>query len=246
VFANKAKLVSPNYLKLVMDGERPLTDKNLLKFIRGLGLDSKEADYFKALVAYQDCKDTEEKSARMKELARIRTRHSRQALELSRDRTQILKSWHHWVIRELILLKDFNEDPAWIAGRLRNRISAKEAQESLELLQRLQFVRRQGGKLVLSEPLITTQDEVSSRLLRNIHQQLIELGIESMFNDPMEQREFGGLTIALPKSKLPKLKESIKNFRKELNKVFSDDQGNEEVYHLVIGFFPVTQKVQNT
>src|SRR5947209_2672039 len=76
VFANRAKLVSPNYLKLVMDGERPLTEKNLQKFIRGLGLDTKEADYFRALVAYQECADVEEKNARLKELGRIRTCHS--------------------------------------------------------------------------------------------------------------------------------------------------------------------------
>src|SRR4051794_28723575 len=42
-FARRAGLRSQNYLKVVMDGRRSLTSRNMPKFVRGLGLDSSQA-----------------------------------------------------------------------------------------------------------------------------------------------------------------------------------------------------------
>jgi uncharacterized protein (TIGR02147 family) len=57
LFAKKAQLSSPNYLKLVIDGKRRITDQTLPKFIRGIGLEGRAAEYLRALVFYQDSKD---------------------------------------------------------------------------------------------------------------------------------------------------------------------------------------------
>ncbi len=54
LFARKAKLGSPNYLKLVVDGKRRITDRTLFQFARGLGLNRDEEKYFRELVLYQE------------------------------------------------------------------------------------------------------------------------------------------------------------------------------------------------
>ena len=55
LFARKAKLGSPNYLKLVVDGKRRITtDRTLYQFARGLGLTRDEEKYFRELVMYQE------------------------------------------------------------------------------------------------------------------------------------------------------------------------------------------------
>src|ERR1700721_1624232 len=46
VFSLRAGIKSPNYLKLVMDGERNLTPENTLAFARGLGLSEQETLYW--------------------------------------------------------------------------------------------------------------------------------------------------------------------------------------------------------
>ncbi|MGE0614959.1 MAG: TIGR02147 family protein [Bacteriovoracia bacterium] len=240
VFANKAKLGSPNYLKLVIDGQRRITDTNLPSFVRGLSLSKHESDYFRSLVLYAECKDIEAKNNYLKDILKLRARNLNSVHEVQTARIEMLKHWYHWAIRELTLLKDFSEDPSWIAQRLRHRITPKQAAASLELLEKLEFIKRDGGRFVPSEPLITTSDEISSLLIRDLHRQFMELGINSVFNDAIEQREVSALTIALPKSKIPEFKKSLKEFRKELNRLYSAKEGNEEVYHLVMNFFPLT------
>lgn len=239
-FASMANLASPNYLKLVIDGDRRVTDRNLPAFVRGLKLNKTEADYFKNLVMYQESRDIDAKQSFLTEALRIRVRQSMHPHEIDHARVEILKSWHHWVIREMVLLDDFNDDPTWIASRLKNKITPKQASESLELLKRLKFIVQENGRYRIGESMVTTTDEISSLLIQQLHRQFIELGLDSLFNDSGHLREAGSLTIALPASKVPDLKRAIKEFRRELNKSFTAENGNDEVYHLVINLFPLT------
>ena len=240
VFAARAKLGSPNYLKLVIDRSRRITDKNLPQFIRGLKLTRPEADYFKSLVLFQETTDVEAKKTYFGELLKIRNRSLKRLTQVDLARQEILQHWYHWAIREMILLKDFRNDPAWIAERLSNKITVRQAAESLALLQSLQFIKKENDRFVQSEPLIATTDEISSLQIRNLHKQFIDLGAQSILNDPMERREINAVTLAIPKSKVSEMKKMIKEFVNDLNRSFSDEINNEEVYHLVVNFFPLT------
>jgi uncharacterized protein (TIGR02147 family) len=50
LFSRLAGFKAPNLLKLVMDGDRNLTDESAAKFARGLGLNGGEAQYFVIIV----------------------------------------------------------------------------------------------------------------------------------------------------------------------------------------------------
>ncbi len=240
VFAARAKLGSPNYLKLVIDRARRITDKNLPQFIRGLKLTRPEAEYFKNLVLFQETTDVEAKKNYFGEILKIRNRGLKRLTQVDRSRQEILQHWYHWAIREMVLLKDFHNDPAWIAERLANKITVKQAQESMALLQSLRFIKQENDRFMQSEPLLGTTDEIANLQIRNLHKQFIDLGTESILNDPMERREVNALTLAVPKSKVTEIKQVIKDFMTDLNRNFSDEINNEEVYHLVVNFFPLT------
>lgn len=241
VFANCARLNSPNYLKLVIDGARRVTDKNLPNFIRGLSLNPIEANYFRNLVLFQETEDSDARSVYQLELARLQVQFKKKAKTIEAYRREILRHWCHFVIREMVLLKDFRNDPHWVSKKLKGKITPAQAQESLEILERLEFIKqKENGTYIQTEPLITTTDEVSSKMLRRLHRQFMELGIESLQSDPIQEREFSGLTLALPKSAVSKLKQIIKEFRKDLNRTFSDLKDNEEVYYLSVNLYPVT------
>lgn len=260
-FAQRAKLASPNYLKLVIDGARRVTEKNLPQFLRGLKLNSFEAEYFRHLVLFQESQDSETQALSAREMTRLRTRSHRVAHELDRSRHDYFKHWHHVAVREMVMLDDFRDDPEWIARRLGFKITPSEASESIELLLTMGFIRREvvlqpviapeltpGAPLTqarfkysVDEPLVTTIDETTSHLIRGFHRQFIELSSHSLNNDALSAREVSSLTLAVPKSKVPEIKKALRDFRKELNRAFSDASGNEEVYHLLINFFPLTQ-----
>jgi len=244
-FARRAGLASPNYLKLVIDGLRPITEKNLGSFLRGLKLSGSQSEYFRILVSMKESRNEKEKAELLERLLKLRIRYSGDPLQLDRDRWEILRSWHHWAIREMVLLKDFQPDPTWIATKLGRKITAAQARESLEVLERLEFLKSdlQTGQLRQSDPMITTSDEISNLIVRHIQRQFVELGLVSLFHDPVEVREISGVTLALRQDQVSVFKKMLKDFRRELNRQFSDPEvtGADHVYHLEMMFFPVTK-----
>ncbi len=243
VFANKAKLASPNYLKLVIDGKRRVTDRNLQNFIRGLGFQRpEESEYFKSLVYFQESRDRESREIFRTQLEKIRTQHLKITLQIQKDQQEYLMNWRHFAIREMVLLEDFKDDPVWISKRLKNAATPDQVCLSLALLVRLGMIHKDNGKYKIQAPLLSTTDEVPSLLIKKLHEQFLNLAIRSLYEDEMGEREVNGLTIAIPRSKISDFKKSIKNFRKEMNKTFSEAQGNQEVYQLMIGFYPLTKK----
>lgn len=71
-FAKKAKLGSPNYLKLVIDDQRNLTVTNIHTFAKSMNLSSIEIEYFETLVLENQSKNSTEKRYYSRRLDSIR------------------------------------------------------------------------------------------------------------------------------------------------------------------------------
>jgi uncharacterized protein (TIGR02147 family) len=244
LFARKAKLGSPNYLKLVVDGKRRITDRTLFQFARGLGLSKDEEKYFRELVMYQEVSDPDSKEIHLRSLLKYQEKQ-RTAIPLKAERIKFLLDWHHGAVRELINLKDFNEDPKWIAERLGNKITEAQAKESLDLLIRLGIlVRNDRGILEQREPLLASSDEVPSHVLKSLHRTFLRKAVNSIFSVPMEKRELSGLVLSVPNHRMKELKEEIKEFRRKLNRKYGLDKMADDVYYVGLYLFPLSQGIK--
>lgn len=245
LFARKAKLGSPNYLKLVVDGKRRITDRTLFQFARGLGLGRDEEKYFRELVMYQEVSDPDSKELHLRSLLKYQEKQ-RTAIPLKAERIKFLLEWHHSVIREMVSTKDFKEDPAWIARRLGNKITETQAKESLDLLIRLQFLQHNDlGRLEQREPLLTSSDEVPAHVLRSLHRTYLRRAVTSLFAASADRREMSGLVLAIPNHRLKEIKEEIKEFRKKLNRKYGLDKHGDDVYFVGLYLFPLSQKAES-
>lgn len=244
LFARKAKLGSPNYLKLVVDGKRRITDRTLYQFSRGLGLSRDEEKYFRELVMYQEVSDPDSKDQHLRALMKYQEKQ-RTPTPLTESRSRALGDWHHLVVRELVSTKNFKEDPSWIAKRLGGKITESQAKESIELLLSLRLLKRSSeGKLEQTEPLLTSSDDVPAHLLRSLHRFYLRRALASIFSITSDKREMSGLLLAIPSSRLKEVKEEIKEFRKKLNRKYGMEKSGEEVFFAGLYLFPITQKAE--
>ncbi|MFM8270322.1 MAG: TIGR02147 family protein [Pseudomonadota bacterium] len=242
LFARKAKLGSPNYLKLVVDGKRRITDRTLYQFSRGLGLSRDEEKYFRELVMYQEVSDPDSKDQHLKALMKYQEKQ-RTPTPLTETRSRALGDWHHLVIRELVATKGFKEDIPWIIKRLGGKITESQAKESIELLVSLRLLKRNSeGRLEQTEPLLTSSSDVPAHLLRTLHRFYLRRALASIFSVASEKREMSGLLLSIPTHRLKEVKEEIKEFRKKLNRKYGMDKNGEEVFFAGLYLFPITQK----
>lgn len=237
-FAKKAGVSSPNYLKLVMDGQRNLTKKSLLKFAAALGLKGMRAEFFENLVFFNQAKATSERNVFYGKIMRARAKAGLRKLDEAQFR--LYSHWRHIAVRELAALKGFRPDAGWVAKRLGRAITEKEAEESLILLGGLGLLKKTANGFAQSDVNITTADEVRSLLVKNYHHQMIGMAATVLDNLPAVKRDISSITIPIRARDFAKLKEQIQLMRKELLNLAAEPGAGEDVVQVNIQLFPLT------
>ncbi len=239
-FCAKAGFTSPNFLKLVMDGKRNLTSKSINSVADALELNDKEKNFFSSLVQFNQAKEIEEKN-----LAYDQLKHLRKDLPLKRiehSQFEYLDHWYAVAIRELIGLKNFQENPEWICQRLQNQVTPKQVKKSIQLLERLGLIERNTkGNLKQKQNPLSTGDEVSSLAAHRFHQHMIEKGKEALQQTPAEFRDISSLTIPVSQKTFETIKQKVQLFRKELLAVAHEQKETDTVYQLNIQFFNLSE-----
>ncbi len=238
-FARRAGLKAPNHLKRVTDGERNLSDESAVRYADALALSDDEAAYFCELVRFTQARVQSEKSASYRRLTQFRG--YRRAHRLDRQQDRYHSEWYIPAIRELLGHADFRADPAWIASHLVPTITEKQANEALEVLIELGMLRRRkNGEVERADQVVSTGPETSLLHVVHYHRAMMDRAMESIDIVPKEQRDISGVTLCIREDTLPKLKERLQSFRKEIISMEAAEGEGERVVHLGIQLFPLS------
>ncbi len=240
-FARKAGISSPNYFQRVIQTGVKLSDSMVEKFISGIGLQGKEAEYFRALIRFNQTEDAASKIEHLRALEKLSKRSEIRVLQ-SRN---LLKAWYYPVIWELATCKDFELTPTNVLQALGQNISKREAKEAIEFLEQSGYLTRQAGTNRFSQPpvRIESPDEILNPFVQAMHRKFSELSAHQV-SLPLTEREYQGVTIALSPEKLKLAKQIIKKTTDELLKVLSQDSEADRVYRINLQVFPVTAALE--
>jgi len=241
-FSKKAGFSCPSTLKFFMDRKRNLSTDSIQKVAKGYGLDVLETRYFDNLVKMNQTPSGEKKNIYFQEMLKLQKR--KKIRVLSSDHYDYFSKWYNPAVRELVRSKDFQGDPKWIAKRISPMISVIEARESIRLLERLGLIEKDKNRNYRqSDRALATEREILSMVARNFHREMCDRAKESLDNVPRERRDFSGVTFGLPSSKIQELKDRIGEFRKQLTSTLGSlEEETDEVYHMNIQLFPMTNK----
>lgn len=236
-FSKQAGFGSPNYLKLVMDGKRNLSDDAIGKFAKGLRLDSHETEYFRFMVGYNQCDDTfrrqvyEAKLHYLRELFKVK--------ELIPEHYDYYHDWYHAAIREMVKKGGVRNNPGAIAQSLVPPISEEQARGSVVLLKKLNFVKERADGVL--EAVETASDGAGAELAQKIyHEQMAELAAKSLYTQGPDTQEFESVTVSLPPEKVAELKSKIRELVAEVVRSHGTGTG-ETVYQLNVQLFALTK-----
>jgi uncharacterized protein (TIGR02147 family) len=151
--------------------------------------------------------------------------------------------WYIPAIRELVVRKDFKEDPKWIARKMMPKILPKQAQEAIDILCKLDLlVRDEEGRLRQSEPLVSTKDGPLGYHVVTYHRAMMDKAKKALDTVPHEQRDIASLTLCLSEKKMQELKTHLERFRFELMKLYEPDSNPERVVQINFQLFPLSEK----
>lgn len=242
LFARKVGFASKSFLPHVIEGKKDLTQDSVFQISQGLGLDAKAMSYFQDLVAFNQSKDSKKRSYFLGQLASHKK--ATRARFLLRSQLKFFSNWYHSTIRELATVYDFKEDYAALARKVRPRISAAQAADSIALLVELGLLIKAGNLYEQTDTIITTGDDIRSLTVKKFHSQNLHLAEMALEKIDLLDREVSCIIAGLSKNGYEIVKSKIQAFRKELLEVVSSDGKAERVYHINFQLFPTSDFVE--
>ena len=240
MFARKAGFASPNYLKLVMDGQRNLTNESIAKMAKGFGLKKKETEYFENLVFMNQASTHDMKNHYLQKI--MAASKPLTSSNLEKASYEYFSRWYYPVIREVILFGDRKLSFAQIAAILSPRITEAQAKKGIELLLALGLIKiGKDGLYEQADKTVRTGAEVRSLVVANFHREMIRLAAESIERHPAEYRDISGITLSVKKEKMPEIKSKIVSLREELLELACQDEDADQVIQINIQAFPLTK-----
>lgn len=243
-FSRRAGLKSPNYLKLVMEGDRNLSQKTAHKFAKALGLQGQRLSYFLDLVAFTQARSTDERSALYERLIRFREHREIHRIDIAYGLYH--SRWYIPAIRELTFRPDCRNDPAWIAERLLPPIRTSDAEDAIRLLLELGLVAVEGGLLRPTEPLVTTGPEVKGLHYVHYHRMMIQRAVASLDELPKDDRDISSVTLCMADDGIERLKEIMRNFRRQLLQLSAAETEPTRVVQVNLQVFPLSKSDTET
>ncbi len=243
-FASMCKLKSPNYLQLVMNGSRNLSEESAIGVASAMRLNVNEKKYFLALVRIENAKtDVEMSLAKREGLSSLKKIVSK---EIQKSSDQILNKWHHLVIRELVFLPDFEPSSEYVVSSLKNALSIKEAQESLDFLIKSGSIRFNGLKWYVDDSVVDTGDDIFLHTkMQKYHADVLRFWVTNLEQMDGAHQELGLINIPINSNKISELKLRMRQFQDEtIGWLQSEDKANC-VIQLGLYLMPIS-KIKDT
>ncbi len=246
MFSAAADIKSPNYLKMIIEGRRNLSDDMILKFARALALSKEQTEEFVHLVNFTQTSEPAERNMHLKKISEMRVVQKLRSGEIDQKTWNKIPNWAAWVIYAMVDMQGVKFNISSLKKLLRGKASENEIETALEsLLNSGELVKdATTGEIKKAHQLMDAADDIPVALVRKLQTQLMYLGLESLYEDQANEREFGTLTMCLTKEEFEEIKFKLRQMRKSIHKDNSIARGKskgDKVYQLNIQLFPVTE-----
>jgi uncharacterized protein (TIGR02147 family) len=239
-FASAAGFSSPNFLLLLIQGERNLSSESCRKIAKAFGLDAMKSQFLDLLVRFNQAQSSDEKISTAQSIFKFKIKKNIQILHS--DQFEYYSDWIHVAIRELLLVcSSLNE--IQISELLIPRQSVEKVRTSLDLLQRLGLLQKTDSGWRVCQNNVATGDSFSSAAVFDFHKQMIQLGKESLDRFSREERNVTATTLGLSERSYVEVIEKISDLRKEILAISDLDKNKNQVYQFNFQLFPLTKNI---
>lgn len=236
-FARDLK-VSPSTLSLVMSRKKGMSRLMAASIAERLGLNLHESQLFMLSAEAGHARSRQRRSDAQ---AALETLRNDKLYELSAETFAQINTWHHFALLELMEVEGSENTPAWFAQRL--GLQEMLIRQALERLIAAGLVEEKGSRyFAIVEKSLTTQD-VSSAAIKEYHAEVLRRAADSVFLDPLDEREFQSMTVSFNTGDLPAAKQAIRDFQRQFaERFYCKRKRKDSVYQLSVQLFRLDKR----
>lgn len=240
-FAHKAGFSSSSAVLKVIKGQTNLTNQSIKKIIKGIGMDRLSALYFENLVNYNQVKNSDERQQYLETLESLRKRTT--YFHINKNQLTYFENWYYPVIREIVHYGVWGNDYEKLASMVTPPITAQQAQEAVEILIKIDLLRRdESGKIIQTDTVLTSVD-IPAVYKKKQCREILQKGMEAAESLSKDQRHISYTTLAISKKTFRHIEEYIDSVRMNILDMAVKDPGADKVYQLVFEIFPFSKNL---
>lgn len=210
-----------SYYNDIVKGKK-LTARMIPKFVEVLGLNKKEAKYFETMVNFDQAKTTTERNAFFDELIK---QHPDPHHILNEDAYEYYNHWYNSVLFTALDVMDISDDLEPIQKRIFPKVSVGTLKRSLELLERIGFVRKnEDGFWKSSRDSVSSGAYNNSDLVRQYQLQCFELSKQALLADDDNPSDMGTFTFSVSDDAYKEIALEIQNLKAKVRKIITQDK----------------------
>jgi uncharacterized protein (TIGR02147 family) len=237
--ARQVAASSSGWFADILKGRMKLAGAHLLEVAALFGLVGQEAEYFEALVSYNQAGSIAEKNHGFKKLLAFK---EWQTDLVGREKFEYYSKWYYSAVRELLFFHDFTGDYKALGKRLRPSITATQAKEAVQLLLRLGFVTKGAGlRLRPQEATLRKDPAFKSLYTANYIKANMELGMRALEEMDKAHRHVSTMTLSYSGPGYERALAEVESLRKRLLALTEEDACPDKVYQFNLQFFPTSE-----
>jgi len=234
-FAKQVGFRSHSFVKMIVDGQRALTEATSRKIAVGFEMSKPESDFLVALVNFNDAPSLSERDAAYRKLKLFLNYQKLKRLES--NQYEYFSNPGLVLLHEALGTELSNLSLDSLANRL--RLSRRELESRLMILKGLGLADEKDGKWFQVESAVETSPEMRSLFARNFHQQMLNQASQALDSVPVEERSYQSVTIPLSQKTFDELNQFMTRVMREANALYSQDENPDKIYHLSLQMFPL-------
>ncbi|MBN1128852.1 MAG: TIGR02147 family protein [Chitinispirillaceae bacterium] len=244
-FSKKAGINASAFLYYVIEGKRNLTKSSIEKISSTIGHSKEENDYFENLVFFNQGKTIAEKAMYYSRI--VECRKPLDIKTIDKDQYEFYSKWYHSIVREIACMIDFKDDYAVLGSYLVPAIGAKEAQASIDLLERIGLLERdENGLYHQTDAVIGVKPAGHDAfVIEKFQLEMLDLSRKSFDEVPRSERLSASTTFSISKATFELFKMKTREFRKELLEIAKLDNEPDRVYQFTFNLFPATRSIDD-
>lgn len=240
-FSSDLGFSASTLLHQIVKGYRPLTIKNGQKIAENLNIEGNEKRYFLELIHFCNVKTNKERDVSFNNLLKLK--NDLLIHEVDKQWLEFFSEWQHSVIREIISLNIPARNSEDILSLLGPKLKKDEVSKSLDLLEKLHLICKNENKpgWKQTSEVVSTGPEIQSMALSHYHKQMIEHGIQALFEVDGSMRDISSMTLTVDEEQFLQIKKLIHDFQQKVLLSAQKSKLRDKVIQLNIQLFPFTK-----
>ena len=236
----KVGFKSAGFFTNIIAGRRNISSEFIFRFTELFNFNKKETAYFETLVLYDQAKQHSQKRYYYEKLLSMMKSEWHR---LAAGQYEYFDKWYYVAVREILGFYPFTGDYRELSRMVRPAITPREAKQAVDLLKRLDLVRKKDdGTFEVTDRAVTTVPHVPLVAVHNFQLASMDLAKEAIDRIPQDERSISTLTFSASKKTYSEIEKRLTEFRQEVRELIKNDNDPDNtVYQFNFQCFPLSQ-----